>query len=60
LVLWHRYEGVPLRLDYAQEVLENLYLLWKRPVHLETCDDDRPIVLSYDGEEHTVEDRTED
>ncbi len=60
LVLWHRYEGVPLRLDYAQEVLENLYLLWKRPVHLETCDDDRPIVLNYDGVEHTVEERRGD
>jgi stage V sporulation protein R len=60
LVLWHRYEGVPLRLDYAQDVLRCLYAMWKRPVHLETCDDDRPIVLSYDGTEHTVQDRSED
>jgi stage V sporulation protein R len=36
LVLWHRYEGVPIRLDYAQEVLENLFKIWKRPVHLES------------------------
>ena len=60
LVLWHRYEGVPIRVDYATEVLENLFQIWQRPVHLETCDDDRPVVMSYDGTEHTVEDRTED
>ncbi len=59
LVLWHRYEGVPIRLDYAREVLENLHKVWKRPVHLETHDDDRPIVMSYDGSEHSVQDRSE-
>jgi stage V sporulation protein R len=46
LVLWHRYEGVPLRLDYAREVLENLHRIWTRPVHIETFDDDQPIVMS--------------
>jgi stage V sporulation protein R len=60
LVLWHRYEGVPIRVDYAQEVLQNLFQIWKRPVHLETYDDDRPIVMSFDGEEHSHEERTED
>jgi stage V sporulation protein R len=60
LVLWHRYEGVPVRLDYAQEVLENLFKVWKRPVHLETFDDDRAVVMSFDGTEHTHEGRTED
>ncbi len=60
LVLWHRYEGVPIRYDYAREVLEGLYALWKRPVHLETYDDDLPIVLSFDGAEHTTEERSED
>lgn len=58
LVLWHRYEGVPVRLDYAHEVLENLHALWTRPVHLETYDDDKAIVISYDGEEHTQEERS--
>ncbi len=60
LVLWHRYEGVPIRLDYAREVLEQLQKIWKRPVHLETYDDDRAIVMSYDGSEHTHQDRSED
>ncbi len=60
LVLWHRYEGVPIRLDYAREVLEKLEKIWKRPVHLETYDDDRAVVMSYDGSEHTLQDRSED
>jgi stage V sporulation protein R len=61
LVLWHRWEGVPVRLDYAQEVLENLHKIWMRPVHLETQDDDgRSIVLSYDGSEHKSEERSDD
>ena len=59
LTLWHRSEGVPLRLDYAREVLENLHAIWKRPVHLETHEDDRPIVMSYDGSEHSVQERSE-
>ena len=60
LVLWHRYEGVPLRLDYAREVLEHLERVWRRPVHLETYDDDKPAVLSYDGREHKTEVRSEE
>ena len=59
LTLWHRSEGVPLRLDYAREVLENLHAIWKRPVHLETHEDDRSIVMSYDGSEHSVQERSE-
>ena len=55
LVLAHRYEGVPLKMDHAQETLENIHYLWKRPVHLETFIDDDPVVLTYDGEEHTRE-----
>ena len=60
LVLWHRYEGVPLRFDYAHEVLESLHHMWRRPVHIETQEDDKPIVLSYDGTEHKTETRSED
>lgn len=60
LVLWHRYEGVPLRFDYAREVLDSLHRIWKRPVHLETYDEDQPIVISYDGKEHTTQKRSDD
>lgn len=60
LLLWHRYEGVPLRFDYAREVLENLHRIWHRPVHLETYEDDKPIVLSYDGSQHRTQSRSEE
>lgn len=59
LVLSHRYEGVPLKLDYARETLENIQYLWRRPVHLETYIDDEPRVMSYNGSEHQVEPRSE-
>src|SRR5690606_30483867 len=55
LLLVHRYEGSPLKLDQARETLENLQRLWKRPVNLETYVDDDPVVLGYDGVEHTQE-----
>src|SRR5690606_11060941 len=59
LVLAHRYEGVPLKLDHARETLENVQQLWKRPVHLETYVDDEPVVMSFDGTEHKLEPRSE-
>lgn len=55
LLLAHRFEGVPLKLDQARETLENLQHLWKRPVNLETFVDDEPVVLGFDGVEHTQE-----
>jgi stage V sporulation protein R len=59
LVLAHRYEGVPPKLDLARETLENIHYVWKRPVHLESCVDDEPAVLTYDGTEHKTEPRSE-
>src|SRR5690606_23002567 len=59
LVLSHRYEGVPLKLDLARETLENIHQIWKRPVHVETYVDDAPVVMSYDGAEHKTEPRSE-
>ena len=52
LLLAHRYEGIPLKLDRALETLENVHALWRRPVNLETFVDDEAVVLSYDGVEH--------
>ncbi len=59
LVLSHRYEGIPLKLDHARETLENVQRLWKRPAHLETYLEDEPVVLSYDGTEHSRGPRAE-
>jgi stage V sporulation protein R len=52
LLLVHRYEGVPLKIDQALETMEKLQAIWKRPVHLETVVDDEGAVLSFDGSEH--------
>jgi len=55
LLLVHRFEGVPLKLDAALETLENLQAIWKRPVNLETVLEEAPVALSYDGVEHRKE-----
>ncbi len=53
LFLEHRYSGVELKLNYAQETLANLERLWKRPVHIETVLEDSKTILSFDGKEHS-------
>jgi stage V sporulation protein R len=55
LCLVHRHVGVDLRWDWAQEVLENLTKLWKRPVRLETKRGTRAVRLGHDGENATEE-----
>lgn len=57
LYLTHRYQGVELKQDYAQDTLANLQKLWNRPVHIETVVDDKPTVLSYDGHSHEKRER---
>ncbi len=54
LLLRHTYNGVDLRLDYAQEVLTNLQFIWGRPVHLHTLNDNKPTLLSFDGADHSI------
>lgn len=52
LFLEHRYNGVELKMGYAQDTLANIYQLWRRPVHIETYLENHKTVLSYDGSEH--------
>ena len=54
LLLHHHYSGPELKVDYAAGALENLYAVWRRPVHIETVLDGHVTVLSYDGSEHTA------
>lgn len=54
LYLLHKYLGVELKLDYARDVMANLWKLWNRPVHVETVLEDRPVLLSFDGSEHST------
>ncbi len=53
LLLRHRYETAELDLKYARKVLEYVYKLWGRPVHLETVIEEEITMLHYDGEEHS-------
>lgn len=53
LYLRHTHGGVDLKMDYAQDTLQNLYKVWKRPVNLETRYDERDRLLSFDGKEHS-------
>ncbi|HEX8852923.1 MAG TPA: SpoVR family protein [Pyrinomonadaceae bacterium] len=52
LYLKHSYEGAELDGNYARKVLEHVYALWGRPVHLETTVDDERVRMHYDGEDH--------
>ena len=52
LYLWHDYQGVELKQDYAQDTLRNLQLIWGRPVHIESVVDDEVTLLSFDGSQH--------
>jgi stage V sporulation protein R len=53
LLLWHQHNGIDLKLNYARDVLQNLQLIWSRPVSLETILEGKPNLLSYDGTEHS-------
>ena len=52
LCLFHRHEGVDLKVDWAKDTLKNLHTLWKRPVNLETVFHGKKKVLRFDGTEH--------
>ena len=53
LLLQHQYSGVELNKGEARDTLVNLKFLWGRPVHLETVVDDKPTLLSFDGQDYT-------
>lgn len=53
LYIRHLSEGQELDLAYAEKTLQYVYLLWGRPVHLETMYENKHILLSYDGERNS-------
>jgi stage V sporulation protein R len=54
LLLRHQHEGIDLKMDWALETLENLEAVWTRPVHLETVVEEKEVLLSFDGEDHSA------
>jgi stage V sporulation protein R len=53
LYLYHRHEGIDLKIDYAKEALRNVQQIWSRPVYLETLVEGRGRIFKYDGESHS-------
>ncbi len=51
LYLFHRHDGIDLRLDYARDVLVNMHKIWGRPVNLETVVEGTRRLISFDGQE---------
>jgi stage V sporulation protein R len=54
LLLQHKFEGVELNRQEAKDTLVNLAFLWGRPVHIETIVDDKPVLMSFDGTDHSL------
>lgn len=53
LFLEHQASGPELELSYARDTLAALFTLWKRPVHLQTLREEKPLTLSFDGVSHS-------
>jgi len=53
LYLYHRHEGIDLKIDYAKETLRNIQKIWSRPVYLETVVEGRGKTFKFDGEKHS-------
>lgn len=47
LLLAHKHLGGDLDLRYARETMRSVFLIWKRPVHIETTIDGRSRFYSY-------------
>ncbi len=59
LLLAHQHEGLDIQLDWAALVLGNLAHVWRRPVHLDTLLEGKPLRLTHDGTEITRSAREE-
>ncbi len=51
LLFAHHHDGRDIKLDEAGELLRQIALLWKRPVHLLTLEEDQGRRLTSDGKE---------
>ncbi len=53
LYLVHEWVGGDLQLEQAQMTLQGLFRIWQRPVHIETIEGGKGLLLSYDGKDAT-------
>lgn len=50
ILLEHTYDGVDLDMQYAKETLRNVSSIWTRPAHILTKQEERILMLSFDGQ----------
>ena len=55
LYLYHDWVGTDLQFEFAMQTLRYLQEMWKRPVHLETREEGKARLLSFDGNEATMQ-----
>lgn len=55
LFLFHKIDFYELKPYERDKTLENFFKLWQRPVHLLTKIKDKPVICSYNGQNHTKE-----
>lgn len=53
LYLKHAYDGIELDEEYRKKTMECIFYLWDRPVHLESVVDDKKLVFTFDGSNHS-------
>ena len=51
LLLKHEHYGVDLDVQFAQETLNNLYRIWRRPVNLLTKYEEKEVIFQFDGKQ---------
>ena len=51
LYLRHGYDGVELDSQYVARTMPHLFHIWQRPVHLETVEDERPVLYTQGAAE---------
>lgn len=49
LLLKHVHYGVDLDMQFAEQTMNNLYALWKRPINLVTSYEDKEVTFNFDG-----------
>ncbi len=50
LLLYHDHQGVDLDMNYARGTLQNIQMIWGRPVSVSTILSGRPKLLTHDGQ----------
>jgi stage V sporulation protein R len=58
LYLLHDWSGSDIQFDHAMLTLQNVFQIWKRPVHLETLEGGKGRLLSVDGDQTSTKEIT--